>query len=153
MTHWLCWLCIFGFGLFRAFLSLGPSCWRNCLVLYALRISKRLLGTRRSRWKILAFSLYSSAILIWWHAVKSTSSPASFGTLESSRWMSQTWETKWRMAVDSNTFLQTLKANRIFPTFGMSCSCALCRLTICSDQESNIFSLIKRNIKKALCLD
>lgn len=51
VIHWLCWLCVFGFGLFRAFLSLGPICWRNCLVLYAFAykrgcLEENVLGER-----------------------------------------------------------------------------------------------------------
>lgn len=40
VMHRLCWLCIFNFGLVRAFLNLGPSCWTNCLVLYAFAHKK-----------------------------------------------------------------------------------------------------------------
>lgn len=113
VMHRLCWLCIFDFGLVRAFPNLGPSCWTNCLVLYAFAHKKRLLGTKHSRWKILALSFYPPAILVCWHTGKSTCSPGSGEQEVNGPKERQNWERCW-----SNTFPHTSQAQRSFLCLG-----------------------------------
>lgn len=40
VMHRLCWLCLFDFGLVKAFLNLGPNCWTNYLILCAFARKK-----------------------------------------------------------------------------------------------------------------
>lgn len=113
MMHRLCWLCIFDFGLVRAFLNLGSSCWTNCLVLYSFVHKKRLLETKHSRWKILALSLYPPAILVCWHTGKSTCSPGFFGALESRRWTGQRRD-RTEKGVGATLFLTPHRPRELF---------------------------------------
>lgn len=151
VMHRLCWLCISGFGLVRAFLNLGPSCWTNCLVLYAFAPKKEAAWNKTCQVKGPCIVLMSSChlgLLTQWKMHLFSWLVWDSGEQE----VNGPKERQNGQGVLEQHFPSHLTGPQNFPLSGMSCPGALGTLTFCSAQESNLFSLLERTNTKSLCI-